>query len=197
MHKKIINIIFSNTRLFEKFRDILHNRFVEEKKILRRELSPKKKTLDFGCGVGQYSMLFDKKYYFGVDIEESNINFAKKKFDRNFQLIQNTEELKNNKFDQIFCTKTLHHINDEDLKDIFRNLFKILKKGGRFLIEDHVNVKSQPNFIGRFMLKSDRGRHTRNIDELKNFLNTSFKIEKQYYFKTGPYKNYVLILRKK
>ncbi|MBI2663251.1 class I SAM-dependent methyltransferase [Candidatus Woesearchaeota archaeon] len=193
--EKLINSIFKNTNIFYSFRNLVHNNFTKEKLILRKELDKNKKTLDFGCGIGQYSYLFNN--YVGVDIEKDNIIFAKRKFKKDFRLIKNVSDIKNEKFDQIFSTMTFHHINNKELFGIFNFLSKILSKNGRLLIIDHLNVKSQKSLIGKVMLANDRGKYPRNITQLKPIFDKYFKIEKYYYYKTGPYNDYILILNKK
>ncbi len=195
MFEKLIDFIFKKTAIFYYFRIFVHNNFIKEKNILKKELDIKKKTLDFGCGIGQYSYLFDD--YLGVDINEDNINFAKRKFHKNFKLISNISDVKNIKFYQIFSSMVIHHISDKELINIFVNFYKLLNKNGKLLIIDYPEIKFQPNIIGKFILLNDRGKYFRNIDKLKFFFDKYFKINKLYYYKTGPFKAYVLILAKK
>ncbi|MBI2667162.1 class I SAM-dependent methyltransferase [Candidatus Woesearchaeota archaeon] len=195
MVSRLIDFIFKRTSVFYHFRNFIHNNFKEEKKILRKEFDKDKKTLDFGCGIGQYSYLFND--YLGVDIDKDNIEFARNKFNRKFQVIENISDIKEKKFDQVFSTMTLHHISDKELMIIFNEISKLLNKNGKLLIIDHIEVGLQKNPLGRFILMNDRGEYFRNVDKLKNLFDKYFRITKLYYYKTGPFRDYVLILNKK
>ena len=194
MLNKIINKIFQNTAIFDYFRRFVHSNYKKEKNILTKELNLNKSTLDFGCGIGQYSTLF--KNYLGIDIEEDNIKYAKKNYNRKFLKIESLKDIKNKRFDQIFTIMTFHHITSNETKEIFNDFHKILKKNGKVVIIDHVDVKSQSNLLGKFMLSMDRGKYPKNIKILQDLFGNKFNIKKEYYYRTGPYRDYVLSLTK-
>ena len=50
------------------------------KKFLKGCFKKKSFILDFGCGAGYFSTLFDPKKYVGIDINKSFINLAKSKY---------------------------------------------------------------------------------------------------------------------
>src|SRR3989338_3862075 len=80
-----------------------------------------KKVLDFGCGTGSYSFLFDPDKYIGIDIDYDRIKYAKKNYpEYNFRYTQN-DIIKNlgNNFDYVFIVSTLHHLSDNQARDCF------------------------------------------------------------------------------
>ena len=97
---KITDLIFSNSSIFDKFRNIVHNNFKDEKTIISRNFDKNKLTLDFGCGAGQFSVLFNPEKYHGVDTDPKYIKFCKNKHSGKFSAINNLPpyNFKNNHF---------------------------------------------------------------------------------------------------
>ena len=112
-------------------------------KILKHEYNlPKKKSklIDFGCGEGASSNFFASQGYktFGLDISNSSIQTAKKRFEKNKNLkfevckfIPNEQKIygfKNN-VDVIFALQSLYYLGKNDfyeLLEIFNNSLNIL-----------------------------------------------------------------------
>lgn len=101
------------------------------------------KILDYGCGTGVSIDLFSKcnniKRYkiFGVDISKVAIDLCKKKFpEHSFFHIQkgNIDEIPDETMDGAYIMHVLHHARDHE--QIFRNIFKKLRPGGKLLIND-------------------------------------------------------------
>ncbi len=86
----------------------------------------KGKTLDFGCGLGQFIYL-RKDTAIGVEVSNFAIEFCKRKG----LSVYNVNRLPKGKFDNILCVHTLEHLKLEKYVKIFR---KLLKKNGRLLI---------------------------------------------------------------
>src|SRR3989344_5611540 len=97
-------------RLFFKYWRKYLTRYLESMNSLDGEV------LDIGCGYGNYSELFGKKYM-GIDKSASTIEKAKKLYpDRIFEIMDATDlKLENNKFGLILSVLTLHHIEDNEV----------------------------------------------------------------------------------
>ncbi|MFQ6020594.1 MAG: class I SAM-dependent methyltransferase [Candidatus Aenigmatarchaeota archaeon] len=104
-----------------------------------------KRILDIGCGGGQESIILAKKgaIVTGIDFSKKQIEFAKKlakkeKVKVNF-LIKNIERLDmfpKNSFDIVYSSYALQYI--ENLKRVFKEVYKILKPKGIFILAlDH------------------------------------------------------------
>src|SRR3990167_3599999 len=72
--EKAIHKVFENALVFELFRKVVHKDFLTEKNIIKKEisLSSGQKVLDLGCGIGQFSVLFEYNNYVGADIDHKD-----------------------------------------------------------------------------------------------------------------------------
>ncbi len=196
---KMTDMIFSNSQIFDKFRNFVHDNFKNEKDIIKKYFDKNKKTLDFGCGAGQFSTLFNQDNYYGVDTDIKYIKFCKNRYKGNFSLIKNFPpyKFKGKFFEQILISAVMHHINDKNLINILKNLKRILKDNGKIMIIDHFTKKHQKNILCRFLIDLDRGNNFRDLNEAIKLSSGYFKIKKRESFKNSVYKDYVLILTKK
>jgi len=92
--------------------------------------------LDIGCGTGNYTIPLSKRglNFTGVDPSEVMLNEAKSK-SRNVRWISGTVEsipFADNRFDGAIATLTVHHWNNMEVG--FRELYRVLKSGGRLVI---------------------------------------------------------------
>jgi len=105
------------------------------------------KLLDFGCGKGEFSLLFSKIGYevFGFDLSPNNIAIAKRlacqyeMTDRtHFQVsVAETLDYPAEYFDLIVGTDILHHV---DISHALSECARVLKKGGVAIFHEPVRV---------------------------------------------------------
>lgn len=102
---------------------------------LMSQVNPKKsaKTLDFGCGTGNYIYAlgkFSDYELYGVEPCDEMIVYARQKNPNT--IIKKGDHLNipypNNFFDYVYMTNVIHHIND--LSIMFREIKRVLKPGG-------------------------------------------------------------------
>jgi SAM-dependent methyltransferase len=198
MKQKIMDLIFNNSRIFDKIRSRIHDDYKDEKKIISENFKKEKITLDFGCGIGQFSKLFNSKNYHGCDTDEVYINFCKNNHKGNFHTIKENPpyNFKSKYFDQILISAVIHHIDDKHLIEISKELRRILKDNGELIIIDHFTRKYQRNIFCKFLINLDRGDCFRNPKKLMKIFSNEFKVKKLETFRNGPYKDYLLILIK-
>lgn len=98
-------------------------------------------VLDYGCGNGELIERFKhvnpsfNKKFIGVDISDSIINIAKKKYNEHYFFnIKNTNTDKIIKSNFGFMMHVLHHTDKHDV--IFNNIYNLLEKDSYFIIED-------------------------------------------------------------
>mgnify|MGYP001614894368 FL=1 len=196
---KIIERIFNNSEVFNKFRLIIHDNYLDEKRILLKNLDRDKKTLDFGCGSGQFSVIFNPEKYYGVDTSSKYINFCKDKRRGNFILIKEFPpyDFKDNYFDQIFISAVVHHLEDNMIKTISKELSRILNKNGKIFVVDHFTMDKQKNILCKSLIKLDRGNYFRNPNYLISLFSSKFKVKKLEVFRNTIYRDYLLVLSKK
>jgi SAM-dependent methyltransferase len=98
-----------------------------------------KTLLDLGCDDGRDSIYFSNKglQVTAVDFSESEINKLKSQNAKINCLLADIRNIKflENSFDVIYAHLSLHYFDDETTSKIFDNLYKILKKGGLFLVK--------------------------------------------------------------
>lgn len=164
--------------------------------------SESQKILDAGCGDGCFIYNYNlkanqnKNGLYGLDYSAKAINFAK--------IYNPTAEFKiaplentgysENYFDLIVCIETLEHFLPEDLPKVIKEIYKILKPAGKFIITvpsdkiplgkghyQHFNYQKLENLLTPdFQIIKSLGNDKRNIF-LKLFYN--FNENKFYKFK--------------
>ncbi|WP_175058794.1 class I SAM-dependent methyltransferase [Thermococcus sp. 2319x1] len=134
-------------RAFKAYTDInskeYQRRIEELEPYLLRVMKRKGKVLDLACGVGGFSFLLED-YGFevvGVDISEDMINkaieYAKEKNSRVKFIVGDARELpfEDETFDYVlFLGNTTVHFLPKELNEVFKEVKRVLKKDGLFLI---------------------------------------------------------------
>ena len=179
-------------QIFSLIRPFFHNGFEGRKKIIEElNIISEEKIIDIACGVGTFSTLVPGEYT-GIDINTNFINFAKRKYKKNF-LVADASNLKmfNDKsFDKALLIDCIHHLSDDKVKKILQETCRITKN--KILIID-VAEQTKNNFIGKFLLKMDVGKFTRTSSKLKNIISQFLDIEKEIIFGSGFYKEIAFI----
>jgi len=108
------------------------------------------KILDLGCGSGDLIYFLDKKgyeYIEGVDISYQQIQLAHKLNIKNVSfgdIYGNLASKKSNSFDVVVSFDVLEHLDNDELLVLIDEVYRILKKEGRFII--HVPNADSPFF---------------------------------------------------
>ena len=139
-----------------------------------------KKVLEIGCGGAQCGIAMAKQgaYVTGIDISEKQLEFARnlaKKNNVNVKFYQgdivSLKQIKSNTQDFVFTAWALHYVGD--LEKCFKEVYRVLKKGGIFVLStphpfyDTVNSKTLK--IIRSYFKN--GKHTEVYsDKTKTFV---------------------------
>jgi ubiquinone/menaquinone biosynthesis C-methylase UbiE len=100
--------------------------------------------LDFGCGDGNSAIhfynYFPNSIYNGIDISSESINVAKSLAtnNSNFQTFDGMNiPFEDNTFDVIFTACVFHHIDFKLHHNLFKEIYRVLKPGGKFYIFEH------------------------------------------------------------
>jgi ubiquinone/menaquinone biosynthesis C-methylase UbiE len=199
--QKIINYFFDKPRFFLIFRNKLQNNLASEKAVIRKyaKLYKNSKVLDFGCGTGDFCLLFDKFQYVGVDIDEKFIEFAKSRFKGYiFQRINEADPLpfEDGYFDIILVFGVLHHISGHYIHEVLNELDRVLSSRGQIILYDQLPSREQGNFFAKILVKFDKGEFIRKGRDLKIILKKHFKIEENFNILSGPYSLCVFVLKK-
>jgi SAM-dependent methyltransferase len=130
--------------------------------ILRHNhLGGARRVLDVGCGPGTNTGYFEKADYLGLDINESYLAYARRRYGRRFlttDVCQYTGD-GDGPFDFILVNSFLHHVEDAAAVDILRRLARLLDPHGFVHILDLVRP-ADPS-VARFLARNDRGAFPR------------------------------------
>jgi len=175
---KIYNLI--NSPLFYIFfQKIMSGTSFRKKIIIKNIKNSKVKVLDIGCGPAEVLNYIPNAVYYGYDIDQRSINYAKKKYkDKNHHFFckkfGKSEIKKLPKIDYVILFGIVHHLNDEEVKNLFELCKKVMKKNAVLLTEDPILIKNQ-NPIARFFIKNDRGMNIREKSNYLKLANAYFK----------------------
>ncbi len=155
-------------------------------------------TLDFGCGTGANSYMFDQNKYLGVDVDEDRILYAKKKFPKcKFDILKNNIiPAENNSFDFICILATIHHISDKDFKSYIEEFSRVLKQNGKLIIIEPCFLKNS-FFNNWFMNFFDEGKYIRTEKEYIYLFEGKFEIFIHKRFKKFFFYNEIFFSAKK
>lgn len=135
-------------------------------------------VLDFGCGVGFFSKLFDHQNYIGLEINKKFLERARTiNSAYNFSHFNelNEDEIKD-KIDGVLINNVLHHLSDDQISKSFEFLRRISKNNSKILIIEPLFPKKF--FSLEFFMKAlDIGNYIRTEENYKNVLRKSLKIE--------------------
>lgn len=134
-------------------------------------------SLDFGCGTGRLSYLFDAGSYVGVDIDPDRLHYAAKTHSkRSFVRVGHGPlPFKDQCFSLVLATAVLHHLSDDDVLYYAEELKRVLKPEGIMVILEPVYRPDAPirNF---YMSVCDRGRYIRSLSGYVDLLKSRFEV---------------------
>ena len=187
--QKSLDKLSRNPKLFIIIRKLIEFNFIVYKKIIKNLINNLKidaRVLDLGCGTGEFSVYFQDFNYTGIDIEQNYINYAKKNYDGNFELMDASHMLfENNSLDLIVVLGVFHHINNKKCLQIFDEMNRVLKENGKIFIMEDVDVDSRLDMLGNIIRKFDKGNYIRKKNEYFKLLKQKFKIKNNYRIKSG------------
>lgn len=150
------------------------------KRLIQEFICPFKRAriLDIGCGPGSMLQHLPRDIeYVGVDQSPEYIKYASSKFNGHAKFFCNdVQEIDINKagqFDIVIAIGLVHHINDEDVKKLFKFVNLSLKKNGFLVTADVAYLKGQP-LIAKYIVSMDRGKYVRDAEEYIELAKPSF-----------------------
>jgi SAM-dependent methyltransferase len=127
------------------------------------------RILDIGCGPGEIvPYLPEGVEYVGYDISPDYIEWAKHRFPGRGEFhaapFQESELGRHRPFDTAIVIAVLHHLDDDEARNLLSLLKRAVRAGGRVITADLVSIEGQ-NPIARMMVDWDRGQNVRRADQ--------------------------------
>jgi len=134
--------------------------------------------LDIGCGPADILAHLPDVQYTGFDISGNYIAKAREKFGERgtfFAKCLVREDLDTlPKFDLVIMTGVLHHLDDDEAKEILSIVRDVLNRGGRLLTKDPVFEDGQSP-IARYLISKDRGQNVRTRQGYQSLVEGTFE----------------------
>jgi SAM-dependent methyltransferase len=148
------------------------NQFKRELYLSR--LRPRCKLLDFGCATGHIADIFSEFDYYGIDIDPLAIAAAKRRFrDRpNMHFIAAdlcTRPFPPEGFDEALFACTIHHLDDQRLQSILRELHYCIKSDGVIHVFDLVR-QDNDGWSQKLMRRLDQGKYMRSLPQIVSLI---------------------------
>lgn len=135
------------TPLYDIFlRVVMKETTVKSRLIAQLNPNGNERILDFGCGTGTLTLMIKKAGpgcdVYGIDIDPEVLEIAGKKARHDFSNVHFilydgiTLPFDGDSFDKIVTSLVIHHLSPEKKPGIFRELHRVLKKGGELHILD-------------------------------------------------------------
>lgn len=120
----------------------------------QKELSSSASLLDIGFGGGRESRIFIGKGYnvTGVDPCKTFVVTMQNHFPKHTFVEGSLDALpfKDNSFDAVWCTSVLLHIAEEKIPQALKQIYRVLKPGGKLLLSFSQGSKESKCLFGRW-----------------------------------------------
>lgn len=170
-----IPIIYNFTQKF--FAPGANKKIIYEINSIIKKLPHAENYLDVGCGPKSVLWNIGIKPI-GLDVSTKYINEFNK-ISNNLGIIGRSDSipLGNESFDSIWSFGLFHHLSDKIVKCSLKEMLRVCKNKGHFIIFDAVLPKSYINRpIAWLIRKADRGRYMRNEKELLFLISNKYNI---------------------
>jgi ubiquinone/menaquinone biosynthesis C-methylase UbiE len=198
---KIVERVSDHPVLFIFIRGILENDFKAIRRVIRRDLRPGRglRSLDLGCGPGAFADVFLGDDYFGVDLNARYIEHARRTRKGTFLVSDARKvDLPDGRFDQVLIFGLLHHLSDDDTRDVLKEATRLLAPGGRILAIEDIPAISKLNLIGHLIHNVENGEHIRPAEEYRKlYVEDGRRIEKEEILQSGICDYYAAVLIRK
>ncbi|MHA2040084.1 MAG: class I SAM-dependent methyltransferase [Promethearchaeota archaeon] len=174
------------------------------KRVIKKELSlghnnsgnySEGTILDIPCGTGEFSELFTSDSYYGLDISEKYIDYARMKYKRRYFCSDAMQSgFDNDFFDKILTIGFLHHLDDSSVHAVLKEIKRILKPGALFLLIEDAPVSARWNIIGKVLQRYDIGSNIRLASSYRMVLEKDFEIRRYYNIKSGFWEYSVFVM---
>ena len=194
---KLVEKVSDHPVLFIFFRSILENDFKAIRAVIRRHLKTGSgvRTLDLGCGPGEFADEFKGDDYVGADLNARYIEYANHKKPGTFLVTDARKvDLPDRRFDQVLIFGLLHHLPDDDVRAVLSEARRLLVPGGRILAVEDIPAISRLNLIGHLIHNVENGEHIRPPAEYRKLYEEAARIETEEVLQSGICDYYAAVL---
>jgi SAM-dependent methyltransferase len=194
---KLVEKVSDHPVLFIFFRSILENDFKAIRAVIRRHLKTGAgvRTLDLGCGPGEFAGEFKGGDYVGADLNARYIAHAQHTRPGAFVVADARKvDLPDRRFDQILIFGLLHHLPDDDVRAVLSEARRLLAPGGRVLAIEDIPAISRLNLIGHLIHNVENGEHIRPPEEYRRLYGEAARIETEEVLQSGICDYYAAVL---
>lgn len=138
-------------------------------------------VIDLGCGSGTVlDYMPPDMDYVGVDINESYVRAARKRFSERGRFFLgkvsdflNQDDSRIRTADIVLCNGLLHHLPDDEVIELLELSKRIMKPNGRLVCIEATYLAHQTR-LSKWIVSTDRGRFVRSEQEWKDLLSRAF-----------------------
>ena len=185
---KLVEEVSDHPVLFIFFRSILENDFKAIRAVIRRHLKTGNglRTLDLGCGPGEFANEFAGDDYVGADLNARYIAHAQRTRPGTFLVTDARKvDLPDRRFDQVLIFGLLHHLPDDDVRAVLAEARRLLVPGGRALVIEDIPAISRLNLIGHLIHSVENGEHIRPPQDYRSLYAEQAQIEREEVLQSG------------
>lgn len=184
-----------------RIRMLTEHDFKVKKQAIAKYLEPKGRILDIACGDAFLRPMIASPRYLGADRSTHVLKRAQQLHHQSPGTLMAMDVLamgfKDESFENCIAMDVFHHIRDADVEAMLREIKRVLKKGGHFLVTDPIKVSFWQDPASKLLQWLDRGDCFRNIAELHALLSRHFEIEEHKTARTGISRWQIYHLRKR
>ncbi len=170
---KPIKAILSVPLIWDLVQDVLGSKKFKRELYLSK-LHPPSRLLDFGCADGHIADTFSEFDYYGVDIDPVAIEAARRRFSDRPNMHFIAADLRDpsfppGEFDEVLFAGTIHHLDDESLPSLLRELHFCTKPDGIIHVFDLVR-QEKDGWSQDLMRRLDQGKYTRTLPQIVSLI---------------------------
>lgn len=199
MLRRLVHKMADRPALWDAARHVIEAGYRGEKAVIRGELgSLQGVVLDVACGTGIYSPLFPDSSYTGVDLSEGYVARARRKYKGKKFLAMDALDLRfaEASFDAVLMVGFLHHLTDVEVRQALREVKRVLKPGGTFLLIEDCPTRSRWNLLGRFLQSLDAGNRIRANTWYEQVIEEELTPLRAYPLSSGLWDYFAYVLRR-
>lgn len=152
--------------------------FVEE--VIRSSIN--QRILDIGCGTAAVLTHLSGCNYVGIDHNHEYIKKARAHFGAKGEFhcldINDAKFKEFGTFDIVLLQGVLHHLNDDEVKQLIAAIPAVLTAKGVLVTFDCALKKGQ-HPVARLLAKFDRGRHARSPEHYRSLIEPTFTVQQE------------------